>query len=183
MPSAQVASAPRVSRAGLARAAGRVFCTLCLALIVVVSAVALFAAWYDAQPEKFTVLVGNSMQPTLDTFNVVYWRPADEIHRGDIALYGPMLHRIVLMPGETFEVRHGKITILAPGEPRQLAEPWVVYDFDWDWPRTTLADDAYGILGDNRTDSYARTVYVAHRADLTRKLDRRVFPPWKRRAF
>ncbi len=156
---------------------------LCLATIFLAGSLLGFSLWYNAQPEKFTILFGNSMRPTLDTFDVIYDRPVGVIRRGDMPPFRAMRHRVVLMPGETFDVRHGKITVYEPGPPHALAEPYVVYDYDWDWPRTSLAADEYGILGDNRTDPYARIVFIAKRADLTRTLDRLVFPPWRRRTF
>jgi hypothetical protein len=154
-----------------------------LAALALAGGLDLFASWYSAQPDKFVILFGDSMEPTLSSIDVVYDRPAGTIRRGDIPPYRGTRHRVVVLPGETFEVHQGTVVIDAPGPALVLVEPYVRHNYPWDWPATRLAGDEYVLLGDNRTNAAARTPLLARRADLRVVLDRRVFPPWKRRQF
>jgi hypothetical protein len=161
----------------------RLVLAVALVVLVVVASIFAFVVWYEAQPEKFTVLFGDSMDPTLDTFDVVYFRTARTIQRGDITPYRGTLHRVAILAGETFEVHHGTVTINSPGISHVLVEPYVHSNFDWDWPRTTLGPAQYALLGDNRTVPASRYPIIAAQVDLDRILDRRVFPFWRTRSW
>lgn len=161
----------------------RFFLAACLTLLLLVGSLAAFSVWYLAQPDPFVVLFGDSMTPTLSSFDVVYFRHVALIQRGDVANYFGTCHRVVILPGETFRVASGIVYLEAHGHERALNEPYVVYQYAWDWPRTTLSPDEYVLLGDNRTNPQARYPLVAQGQFLTRVLDRRAFPPWKRQQF
>jgi signal peptidase I len=83
--------------------------------------------------------------------------------RGDIALFesqqgekDPLIKRVVGLPGDTLELRNGKLRI--DGEP--LNEPYVERDpCKPGYPKTcsfgpvTVPEDHYFMMGDNRTNS------------------------------
>ncbi|MBI2861847.1 MAG: hypothetical protein HYX89_03405 [Chloroflexi bacterium] len=139
-----------------------------------------FILWYDSLPrsQKFTILFGSSMRPTLNWFYVVTTRPPDTVNRGDIIQAYRQMHRAVAMPGETVEVRQGVIYISSGNQQRALEEPYVVHQYlDWDWPAITLTGDEYATLGDDRTDPASRLLMVVKRDHVTGVFDRVLFPP------
>ena len=83
--------------------------------------------------------------------------------RGDIALFenqqggkDPLIKRIVGLPGDTVEIRDGKLLV----DGRPLREPYVEHDpCKPGYPKTcffgpvTVTEDHYFMMGDNRTNS------------------------------
>ncbi|RUM35331.1 MAG: signal peptidase I [Desulfobulbus sp.] len=57
-----------------------------------------------------------------------------------------LLKRIIALPGETLEYRHGKLYINA----QLLEEPYVSYNSQWNLPERTVAPGKVYIIGDNR---------------------------------
>ena len=57
------------------------------------------------------------------------------------------LKRIVGLPGETVAFHHGAVYI--NGKP--LAEPYLKYPCDWEWPPERLGPTDYFVVGDNRS--------------------------------
>jgi len=172
-----------VHGSGLFRVLVRVLAALGAVVLLLSLLVLALAFWLDHAPTKPVLLGGTSMLPTLATGDIVYYRESHDIHRGDIRPVNKSLHRVVLMPGETFRVEHGRITIEDPGPPHVLLEPYVVYNYDWNWPKTTLGPDEYAELGDNRTNPASRYPSIATATDLGMIVDRRIFPFGKRKTF
>ncbi|MBI3966105.1 MAG: hypothetical protein HY329_10760 [Chloroflexi bacterium] len=150
-----------------------------LGLLITATLCGGFSVWYSSLEEPFTILVGNSMDPTLDTFYVVVAVPADDFARGDIVSWRGMMHRLVAIPGETAAVRRGELFVTKDGSTRKIDEPYIKYQYDWDLAPLTLGPDEFLFLGDNRTVPASRTPYVVKRGEA-RKLDRILFPPWAR---
>jgi signal peptidase I len=102
---------------------------------------------------------GSSMRPTLHdgqylvVSKLAYW--LQEPERGDIMVFHPpngladdYIKRIVGLPGEQIEIRHGDVLV----DGARLKEPYVanpgVYSGSWE-----LGGDEYFVLGDNRGNS------------------------------
>ncbi|HNQ88766.1 MAG TPA: signal peptidase I [Verrucomicrobiota bacterium] len=102
-------------------------------------------------------ITGISMEPTyrnrsinlVNRFPYLYRQP----RRGEVIAIqttGPSvmyMKRILGLPGEQVELRHGKLFI----NNDLLPEPYVHGDEPWDFPRRTLKPDEYLVLGDNRS--------------------------------
>ena len=104
---------------------------------------------------------GFSMEPTLHTgqyiiVNRALYRWFSPPARGDIIVLRPpnnldrdYIKRIVGLPGETVEVRQGKVFI--NGQP--LEEKYIQRPGSYTKPATTLGPKEYFVLGDNRDNS------------------------------
>jgi signal peptidase I len=99
---------------------------------------------------------GISMEPTYHngSFNFInraaYWW--GEPRRGDVVGYAftgqhaMLLKRIIGLPGETIQLRGGRVFI--NGE--ELDEPYLVHRVRWNTKPVTLKEDEYYLIGDNR---------------------------------
>ena len=105
-----------------------------------------------------------SMENTIMTkdrligFRFSYW--FDEPQRGDIILFSypvdekqTYIKRVIGLPGETVEIRDGKIYIDGSSEP--LEEDYLKETWTWENDGYTfnVPDGCYFVLGDNRNDS------------------------------
>lgn len=102
--------------------------------------------------ERLTVQ-GNSMAPTIAAGTTVVIQKSGEYRRGDIvALESPpdrrvvFVRRIVGLPGETLEVKAGKVVINGTA----LDEQYVSEPGSYTVPPITLPPDQYYVLADNR---------------------------------
>jgi len=107
---------------------------------------------------QFKPVLGSCMEPTLQTSGqriiisrVAYW--FHDPQRGDIITLHPpvqsskdFIKRIVGLPGETVEVRQGKVYI--NGIP--LDEPYVKKSFTYSMDPIKIPEGHYFVLGDNR---------------------------------
>jgi len=103
---------------------------------------------------------GFSMAPHIDSGEFVVINTAayrlGAVRRGDIIAFehdrpapSVYLKRIVGLPGERVEIRHGAVFI----DRAQLAEPYVRYRDDRSTAPVTVAAGSYYVLGDNRANS------------------------------
>ena len=105
-----------------------------------------------------------SMENTIMTkdrligFRFSYW--FDEPQRGDIILFSypvdekqTYIKRVIGLPGETIEIRDGKIYIAGSSEP--LEEDYLKETWTWENDGYTfkVPEGCYFVLGDNRNDS------------------------------
>lgn len=105
-----------------------------------------------------------SMENTIMTkdrligFRFSYW--FDEPQRGDIILFSypvdekqTYIKRVIGLPGETVEIRDGKIYIDGSSEP--LEEDYLKETWTWENDGYTfkVPEECYFVLGDNRNDS------------------------------
>lgn len=105
-----------------------------------------------------------SMENTIMTkdrligFRFSYW--FDEPQRGDIILFSypvdekqTYIKRVIGLPGETVEIRDGKIYI--DGSSEQLEEDYLKETWTWENDGYTfkVPEGCYFVLGDNRNDS------------------------------
>jgi signal peptidase I len=111
------------------------------------------------------VVQGGSMEPNF--FNDEYliidevtYRFRD-IKRGEIVVFNPPIQenqyyikRIIALPGETFELVDGRITIYNESNPNGflLKEPYID-EFTQGQDRVTLGENEYYLMGDNRDAS------------------------------
>lgn len=104
-----------------------------------------------------TQVLGQSMEPNLHTsqrvvVEKVTYRFFHGPRRGDIVVIDMpnqsemLIKRVVGLPGETIEIRGGKVYI--DGEP--LEEPWQVYPGGGDYPPHLVPPLHVFVLGDNR---------------------------------
>ncbi len=110
---------------------------------------------------------GGSMLETLQNGDKLYvslLTPKIEGYaRGDVVIcYYPgredrCVKRIIALPGDTVEVKAG--TVYVNGE--QLEEDYITYAANYNYPLTTLEEDEYFVLGDNRPISHD-----SHSADV-----------------
>jgi signal peptidase I len=136
-------------------------------LLVKFSVAALFITlpirWFVAQPFLVT---GPSMEPTFKTNEYLVidklWYHLHQPQRGDVIIMryplDPSMYfvkRIIGMPGETVSITNGIVTILSPGGASVvLHEPYIVTQAGKaENETTTLAEDEYFVLGDNRAQS------------------------------
>ena len=98
---------------------------------------------------------GGSMEPNFhdEQLIVIEEVTASEIQRGDVILFvrngNEFLKRLIGLPGETVEIRGGKVLING----RDLDEPYIRRPASIDYPAVTLMQDEYFVLGDNRNNS------------------------------
>ena len=141
----------RVFRAGrfLLRALWEVVSTVVPAVLI-----ALFINVYVAQA---TVIDGPSMQPNLYydqqvMVEKVTYRLFHGPRRGDVVTFnlpdenGALIKRVVALPGETVEVRGGRVLING----RYLEEPWTTRLGGPNYPQTVVPPLHIFVLGDNR---------------------------------
>lgn len=82
-----------------------------------------------------------------------------EIKRGDIIVFHPLrevdssgdpwIKRIIGLPGETVEIKDGKVVINGT----ELSEPYELEKPDYSFKRITVPENSYFVLGDNRNNS------------------------------
>lgn len=103
-----------------------------------------------------------SMLPTIQLqdrviFDKVFYR-FDSLQRGDIIMFeappasgesDDLVKRIIGLPGETLEVREGKVWI--NGE--ALEEPYLAQIPNYEYGPVKIPEDSYIMLGDNRNNS------------------------------
>ncbi len=119
-------------------------------------ALALFIHIFLAQA---TVVLGQSMQPNLQpserlVIEKLSYRFHDPGRNEIVVLDMPqmpalMIKRIIGLPGETVEIRQGRIYI----DSREAPEPYIQPFSHVSYGPITLAADTYFVLGDNRDNS------------------------------
>lgn len=152
-----------------------------LAITVVIAVAIFFVLQVTIQS---SVVVGSSMQPTLDdgqrlliskvsyTFN--------EPERGDIIVFRPpdtrseFVKRIIGLPGDEVEIKSGKVCVNGA----VLTEPYIVIPPHYTLDKTEVPSDSYFVLGDNRNNSNdSHKGWFALRKDIVGKAWLSIWPP------
>jgi len=83
----------------------------------------------------------------------VYWRWIGEPRRGDVVVLkapsgseGDFIKRVIGLPGDNVEIVNGVIYINGT----ELVEPYVKRSFTYSYPKLTVPENTYFVLGDNR---------------------------------
>ncbi len=109
---------------------------------------------------RLTRVSGNSMSPTLSDgdFIVISQIPykSSKPQRGDIIVFkredvtkGHIVKRIIGLPGETLEIRQGRVFINGDA----VEDEFHVFDENDNFGPIVLKEDGYFVLGDNRKES------------------------------
>ena len=128
-----------------------------IALPLIYIAINIAIVVYGVQPVK---MLGKSMMPNIkDGDKLLMLKQFGELKRGDIVIFlfpedqtKSYIKRIVGLPGETIEIKSGKIFING----RQIEEPYMDPEYvvsDSTPSQVTIAADNYFVLGDNRRNS------------------------------
>lgn len=122
-----------------------------------------------------------SMEPTIQVDDRVIGLRLSylfgEVERGDIVIFRYpddetqlFVKRVIGLPGETLEIRGGRVYINNAAEP--LSEPYVVNHMDDDYGPITIPDNSYFVMGDNRPNSrdsrYWQNTFVTQDAIIGR---------------
>jgi signal peptidase I len=137
-------------------------------------------------------VIGSSMEPNLASSGqrvlisrCAYW--FQEPQRGDIITLHPpqswpnpkklpFIKRVIGLPGETIEIRNGRIFINGASEP--LDEPYIKESFTYSMALVKIPADSYFVLGDNRNISEDSHLYgVIPRKNIIGKAWFSYWPP------
>jgi signal peptidase I len=114
---------------------------------------------------------GNSMAPLLSDHEAIFINRivyrVEPIHRGDVVVFEypldgtkSFIKRIVALPGETVEIRHGLVYVNG----NWLAEPYVPSQYSdlSDFGPLRVPSDNYFVMGDHRNSSNAVATRLIH---------------------
>lgn len=102
-----------------------------------------------------TVVVGDSMLPTLRSWDVCWMRRVRQYEptRGDIIMFRTaddpplrFIKRVIALPGETIAITNGTVLI----NRQALAEPYTPSNRDWALSETNVPPGKVYVIGDNR---------------------------------
>jgi signal peptidase I len=122
------------------------------------------------RPIEARYIVSGSMTPTLQVNDRIiirkYVNQSESPQRGDIVLFKmpdaarsiapaidtnlPFIFRVVGLPGETLEVKQGKVFI----NNQPLVEPYITEPPAYTLPPTKIPPDSFMMLGDNRNNAF-----------------------------
>jgi len=100
-----------------------------------------------------------------------------EPERGDVIVFQPTnnrrvdyIKRIIALPGESVEIKEGKVYIYKNGNVLLLDEPYIKQPPSRDFRGDIIPEDEYFVLGDNRNNSNdSRNGWTVPRQDIIGK--------------
>ncbi len=106
--------------------------------------------------------------------DVVVFKPTDTIKAENPTFNDALIKRIVGLPGETIEVKEGKVFV--NGE--AIVETYIEEAPAYRWGPQEIAEDSYLVLGDNRNNSYDSHFWgFVPKKNLIGRAAVRVWPP------
>lgn len=158
-------------------------------IVVIASVIVLPIRYFLFQP---FIVKGESMVPNFQDGNYLI---VDEISyrlsepkRGDVVVFNTdflpkyqgerFIKRIIGLPGETVDIKNGKINILKDGKVLTLDEKYIPTNFTIAQTlNVTLAKDQYFVMGDNRDFSYDSRMWgTLPKSEIIGKVFLRVLP-------
>jgi signal peptidase I len=82
--------------------------------------------------------------------DLIVFMPNKKLQQEQPTLKDAFIKRIIGLPGETLEVKQGKVYI----NNQAIAEPYLNAKPNYEWGPETVSADAYFVFGDNRNNSY-----------------------------
>ncbi|MCG3774211.1 MAG: Signal peptidase I S [Nitrospira sp.] len=154
-------------------------CTLAAVIFVPLTT---FGHWVRSQPQTSVLLLGPSMWPAINTFDVVTLASVDSVDRGVIISYrfgyGRSVHRVIGLPTETVTVQDGSITVTRGTVTQLLDEPYVQTARASSTSITkALGPDEYLVIGDNRL--WSQGLDVVPKTNIEGVVAKIIFPPWR----
>jgi signal peptidase I len=151
---------PEEKKRGLAFRLGRFLVRAAWEVVSTVVPAVLIALFINVYVVQATVIDGPSMQPNLHydqqvMVEKVTYRFLHGPRRGDVVTFelpsedGALIKRVVALPGETVEVRNGRVLING----QSLEEPWTTQFGGPSYPPTVVPPLHIFVLGDNRPNS------------------------------
>ncbi|MBI2830776.1 MAG: signal peptidase I [Chloroflexi bacterium] len=138
-----------------------------------------------------SIVVGSSMEPSFHNeqrllMNQIAYN-FSEPQRGDVIIFRPpyndkatpLIKRIIGLPGETVEIKSGRVYIQKNGKSAQLDEPYIKDSPNYSY-RVTVPQGEYFVLGDNRNSSNdSHTGWTVPRKNFIGKVWLSIWPPGK----
>ncbi len=136
-----------------------------------------------------SIVVGSSMEPSFHNeqrllMNQIAYNFSDP-QRGDVIIFPPpynenaepLIKRIIGLPGETVEIKGGKVYIEKNGTTRALDEPYIKDPPGYVY-KVTVPQGQYFVLGDNRNSSNdSHTGWTVPRKNIIGKVWLSIWPP------
>src|SRR3989338_2723228 len=155
-------------------------------ILIIAAVIVLPISYFLFQP---FIVKGDSMVPNFHSgdyliVDEISYRFSD-VKRGDVVvLKYPLdasqrfIKRVVGLPGETLDIKNGKVTITKDGKSQVLSEPYLPGSLATDGSsHMVLGPDNYFVMGDNRPFSYdSRRWGVLPKEDIIGKAFMRIFP-------
>jgi signal peptidase I len=108
-----------------------------------------------------------------------------EPQRGDVIVFwppfnsqDPFIKRIIALPGESVEIKEGKVYIDKNGSVIELNEPSFITPPQYTYSKNAVPENEYFVLGDNRNNSQdSHYGWTVKREDIIGKAWLSIWPP------
>ena len=157
-------------------------------LLTLVMAVAIYFILQNTI--QSSIVVGTSMEPNFQhnqrlLINQVIYR-FNEPQRGDVIIFhplhspkaDPLIKRVIGLPGESVEIKQGKVHIHRDGDVFIIDEPYIDDPPTYTFRSGIIPEDEYFVLGDNRNGSNdSHNDWTVPRKDIIGEVCLSIWPP------